>query len=99
MYIKEIKTYGFKSFVDKTSIEFGKNINDIVGPNGSGKSNIVDAVRGVLGEQSMKSLRGDNLLDVIFSGNDSRIHFNSASVTFVFNNTDKSLPIILIKYQ
>lgn len=46
MYIKEIKTYGFKSFVDKTSIEFGKNINDIVGPNGSGKSNIVDAVRG-----------------------------------------------------
>ena len=82
MYLKEIKAYGFKSFADKTSIEFGKNINGIV-----------DAVRWVLGEQSMKSLRGDNSLDVIFSGSDSRRALNSASVTLVFDNTDRSLPI------
>ena len=93
MYLKEIKAYGFKSFADKTSIEFGKNINGIVGPNGSGKSNIVDAVRWVLGEQSMKSLRGDSSLDVIFSGSESRKPLNSASVTLVFDNEDRSLPI------
>ncbi|MBQ8192941.1 MAG: chromosome segregation protein SMC [Bacilli bacterium] len=93
MYLKEIRAYGFKSFADKTVIEFGKNINGIVGPNGSGKSNIVDAVRWVLGEQSMKSLRGDTSLDVIFSGSESRKALNSASVTLVFNNEDKILPI------
>lgn len=93
MYLKEIKAYGFKSFADKTNIEFGKNINGIVGPNGSGKSNIVDAVRWVLGEQSMKSLRGDNSLDVIFSGSESRRPLNSASVSLIFDNTDRSLPI------
>ena len=93
MYLKEIRAYGFKSFADKTTIEFGKNINGIVGPNGSGKSNIVDAVRWVLGEQSMKSLRGDNSLDVIFSGSESRRALNSASVSLVFDNEDKTLPI------
>jgi len=93
MYLKEIKTYGFKSFADKTSIELGKNINGIVGPNGSGKSNIVDAVRWVLGEQSIKSLRGDSSLDVIFSGSESRKPLNSASVTLIFDNEDRKLPI------
>ncbi len=93
MYLKEIKTYGFKSFADKTIIELGKNINGIVGPNGSGKSNIVDAVRWVLGEQSMKSLRGDTSSDVIFSGSESRKPLNSASVTLVFDNEDRSLQI------
>ena len=93
MYLKELRAYGFKSFADKTVIEFGKNVNGIVGPNGSGKSNIVDAVRWVLGEQSMKSLRGDSSLDVIFSGSDSRKPLNSASVSLVFDNTDKTLPI------
>ena len=88
-----MKAYGFKSFADKTSIEFGKNINGVVGPNGSGKSNIVDAVRWVLGEQSMKSLRGDSSTDVIFSGSESRKALNSASVTLVFDNEDKTLPI------
>lgn len=93
MYLKSIKAYGFKSFADKTEIEFGKNLNGIVGPNGSGKSNIVDAVRWVLGEQSIKSLRGDNSTDIIFSGSKSRKALNSASVTLVFDNTDHSLPI------
>ncbi len=93
MYLKEIRAYGFKSFADKVTISFGKNINGVVGPNGSGKSNIVDAVRWVLGEQSMKSLRGDTTTDVIFSGSESRKALNSASVTLVFDNEDKTLPI------
>ena len=93
MYLKSIKAYGFKSFADKIEINLGKNINGIVGPNGSGKSNVVDAVRWVLGEQSIKSLRGDNSTDIIFSGSKSRKPLNSATVTLVFDNTDKSLPI------
>ena len=93
MYLKELRAYGFKSFADKTRVEFCKNVNGIVGPNGSGKSNIVDSVRWVLGEQSMKSLRGDSSLDVIFSGSESRKPLNSASVSLIFDNTDKTLPI------
>jgi chromosome segregation protein len=93
MYLKSIKAYGFKSFADKTEIIFGKNLNGVVGPNGSGKSNIVDAVRWVLGEQSMKSLRGDTSTDIIFSGSKSRKPLNSASVTLIFDNTDHTLPI------
>ena len=93
MYLKSIKAYGFKSFADKIEINFGENINGIVGPNGSGKSNVVDAVRWVLGEQSIKSLRGDVSADVIFSGSKSRKALNSASVTLVFDNSDLYLPI------
>lgn len=92
MYLKSIKAYGFKSFADKTEINFGENINGIVGPNGSGKSNIVDAVRWVLGEQSVKSLRGDTSIDVIFSGSKSRKPLNSASITLTFDNSDMYLP-------
>ena len=93
MFLKSIKAYGFKSFADKTEINFLDNINGIVGPNGSGKSNVVDAVRWVLGEQSLKSLRGDNSVDIIFSGSKSRKPLNSASVTLVFDNSDRHLPI------
>ena len=93
MYLKGIKAYGFKSFADKIEIEFGKNINGIVGPNGTGKSNIVDAVRWVLGEQSIKQLRGESTTDVIFSGSASRKPLNSASVTLIFDNSDRKLPL------
>ncbi len=94
MYLKEIKAHGFKSFADKITIDLDGNITGIVGPNGSGKSNVVDAVRWVLGEQSVKSLRGsDNMTDVIFSGSKSRNPLNVASVTLVFDNTDHYLPI------
>ena len=94
MYLKEIKTQGFKSFADKLVINLSKDITGIVGPNGSGKSNVVDAIRWVLGEQSVKSLRGtDNMTDVIFSGSKSRNPLNVASVTLIFDNSDKYLPI------
>ena len=93
MYLKEIKTFGFKSFADKINIEFSPNINGIVGPNGSGKSNIVDAIRWVLGEQSIKSLRGETNTDIIFSGSKSRKPLNSAMVALVFDNSDHHLPI------
>ena len=90
MYLKKIIADGFKSFADKTTIELINGINGIVGPNGSGKSNVVDAVRWVLGEQSVRQLRGDgNMTDVIFSGSKSRKASNSASVTLIFDNTDK----------
>ena len=94
MLLKQIKINGFKSFADKINIELEKGITGIVGPNGSGKSNIVDAVRWVLGEQSVKSLRGDGTMsDVIFSGSKSRNPSNHASVTLVFDNTDHSLKV------
>ena len=93
MYLKEIQTYGFKSFADKINFEFTKNINGIVGPNGSGKSNVVDAVRWVLGEQSNKQLRASDSTSVIFSGSKSRKPLNSAMVNIIFDNTDRHLPI------
>ena len=94
MYLKEIKANGFKSFADNITIEFTNGISGIVGPNGSGKSNIVDAVRWVLGEQSVKSLRGEGTMsDVIFSGSKSRRAASFASVTLIFDNSDKYLNI------
>jgi len=94
MYLKQIKISGFKSFANKTNIDLKNGITGVVGPNGSGKSNIVDAVRWVLGEQSVKSLRADGAMaDVIFSGSKSRSSANSASVTLIFDNTDHSLKI------
>ena len=81
---------GFKSFVNPTEIVFDGNITGVVGPNGSGKSNIVDAIRWVLGEQSIKSLRGEgSMSDVIFSGSKSRSAASFASVLLTFDNTDR----------
>ncbi len=89
MYLKEIVASGFKSFADKLNINLDNKITCIVGPNGSGKSNIVDAVRWVLGEQSVKSLRGDGAMsDVIFSGSKSRKPLNMASIELIFDNSD-----------
>lgn len=92
MYLKSIKAYGFKSFADKINIELNNNITAIVGPNGSGKSNIVDAVKWVLGEQSVKTLRGTgSMSDVIFTGSKTRNAHNRASVSLVFDNSDHYL--------
>ena len=92
MYLKEVSASGFKSFADKITISLDGKVTAIVGPNGSGKSNIVDAVRWVLGEQSVKSLRGtDSMTDVIFSGSKSRDPLNVASVSLTFDNSDNYL--------
>ena len=92
MYLKSIKAQGFKSFADKLDLEINPGITGVVGPNGSGKSNIVDAVRWVLGEQSVKSLRGNNnMTDCIFSGSESREAQKRAMVALTFDNTDNYL--------
>ena len=92
MYLKSIRMQGFKSFADKLDLEINKGITGVVGPNGSGKSNIVDAIRWVLGEQSIKSLRGSSSMsDVIFSGSDSREAQKRAMVALVFDNSDNYL--------
>lgn len=99
MYLKRLEIYGFKSFAEKVSLEFlaakeGKNsITAIVGPNGSGKSNISDAIRWVLGEQSMKQLRGKKSEDIIFSGSEHKGQMGMASVMMVLDNTDGRIPL------
>lgn len=93
MYLKRIEMSGFKSFADRTVIDFEEGLTAIVGPNGSGKSNITEAVRWVLGEQSAKNLRGDKMYDVIFSGTDKRHAVNVAEVTMVLDNSDHALPL------
>ncbi|MDR3624790.1 MAG: chromosome segregation protein SMC [Chlamydiales bacterium] len=93
MKLKNVTILGFKSFADKTVLDFGSGIAAIVGPNGCGKSNIVDAFRWVLGEQSAKSIRGDKMYDLIFSGAGKRKALNVAEVTLTFDNEAKVLPI------
>ena len=92
MRLRSLEVQGFKSFPDKTKLEFGGGITAVVGPNGSGKSNIADAVRWVLGEQSTKTLRGGKMEDVIFGGTQTRNAVGYASVQLVIDNTDKVLP-------
>ena len=93
MYLKRLELQGFKSFADKTVLEFMPGITAVIGPNGSGKSNISDSIRWVLGEQSMKSLRGTKSLDIIFAGTQNRKSLGFAEASLVFDNTDGTLPI------
>ncbi len=93
MYLKRLELQGFKSFADKTVLEFMPGITSVIGPNGSGKSNISDSIRWVLGEQSMKSLRGAKSLDIIFAGTQNRKSLGFAEASLVFDNSDGALPI------
>jgi chromosome segregation protein len=91
--LKALELAGFKSFADKTRLEFPPGITVVVGPNGSGKSNVVDAIKWVLGEQSIKSLRGKEMADVIFNGSPTRRGMNAAEVTLTFNNSNNLLAV------
>ena len=93
MYLKRLELQGFKSFADKTVLEFMPGITSVIGPNGSGKSNIADAIRWVLGEQSMKELRGGKSVDIIFAGTQNRKSLGFAEASLVFDNQDGKLPI------
>ncbi|MFD0680185.1 MULTISPECIES: chromosome segregation protein SMC [unclassified Paenibacillus] len=93
MFLKRIELAGFKSFADKTELEFVQGITAVVGPNGSGKSNISDGIRWVLGEQSARSLRGGKMEDIIFAGSDARKAVNYGEVSLTLDNTDQALPL------
>ena len=93
MYLKRLELYGFKTFADRTSLEFGSGITAIVGPNGSGKSNLSDAIVWCLGEQSMKSLRSARSEDIIFTGSESRRRAGVGEVTITLDNADGALPL------
>ena len=88
-----LELFGFKSFADRTRFEFPAGITAVVGPNGSGKSNVVDAIKWVLGEQSVRSLRGRDMTDVIFAGSGGRKPLNAAEVSLIFDNADALLPV------
>src|SRR5690625_646130 len=93
MYLKRLESVGFKSFAERVKVEFVPGVTAIIGPNGSGKSNITDAIKWVLGEQSVKSLRGSKMEDIIFQGSDTRKPLNVAEVTLILDNSDQTLPL------
>ncbi|GAC1412937.1 MAG: hypothetical protein NVSMB66_3560 [Candidatus Doudnabacteria bacterium] len=93
MYLKRLEIQGFKSFANKTTLEFEKGMTAVVGPNGSGKSNVADAIRWVLGEQSLKQIRGKKSEDVIFAGSEKKAKLSFAQVTVTFDNGDKRIPL------
>ncbi|HEX7715617.1 MAG TPA: AAA family ATPase, partial [Bacillota bacterium] len=93
MYLKRLEIVGFKSFADKIRLDFLPGVTGVVGPNGSGKSNISDSLRWVLGEQSIKNLRGMKMDDVNFAGSQLRKPLGLAEVTIILDNSDHSIPI------
>ena len=93
MFLKSLELYGFKSFADKTRLEFADGTTSLLGPNGCGKSNIVDAIKWVLGEQSTRTLRAGKMEDVIFNGTETRKPLNVAEVTLIINNEAGLLPV------
>ncbi len=93
MYLKRLEIHGFKSFAQKTTMEFGKGVIAIVGPNGSGKSNVADSLRWVLGEQSAKMIRGKKSDDVIYAGSDKKARMGFAEVFATFDNSDRRIPV------
>ena len=93
MYLKRLELQGFKSFAEKTTLEFTPGIVAVIGPNGSGKSNISDSIRWVLGEQSIKSLRGSKSEDIIFAGTQARKSLGFAEASIVIDNKKGKLPI------
>ena len=93
MYLKRLELQGFKTFADRTELEFTSGVTAIVGPNGSGKSNVFDAIRWTLGEMSVKSLRSGRMDDVIFSGSEARRAMGQAEVSLTINNESGVLPV------
>ncbi len=93
MYLKRLEIHGFKSFAHKTALDFDPGLTAVVGPNGSGKSNVADAIRWVMGEQSLKLLRGKKSEDVIFAGSDKKSKLSMAEVALTFDNKDRRIPL------
>ena len=93
MYLKAIEIQGFKSFADKSRLDFEPGITCVVGPNGCGKSNVIDSVRWAIGEMSWKSLRSASMVDIIFNGTAKRAPLNMAQVSMVFDNASRQLPL------